>query len=158
VPAAITSLDIKADGLLHIALHQEKFHTRNYSTKPCDSLSPRERYSLLLQTISMSFYIPCCYCPSLSVHPVVTVHFPLSLNTLLLLCTSPYLCTPCCYCALPPISVHPVVTVHFPLSLYTLLLLSTSPYLCTPCCYSTLPPIFLHPAVTVHFPLSLYTL
>ena len=144
MPAAITSLDIKADGLLHIALHQEKFHTRNYSTKPCDSLSPRERYSLLLQTISMSFYIPCCYCPSLSVHPVVTVHFPLSLYTLLLLSTSPYLCTPCCYNALP-------------LSLYTLLLLCTSPYLFTPCRYCALS-ISLYTLLLLHFPLSLYTL
>ena len=88
---------------------------------------------------------PCCHSPfpCLSIYPVVTVH--LFLYTLLLLCSSPYLCTPCCYCALP-------------ISLYTLLLLCTSPYLCTPCCYCALPPISVHTVVTVHFPLFLHIL
>ena len=170
-----------------MAEHQEKLYTRNYSTEPCDSLTTRERNTLLLQPISLPFYIPLvtvhpflctllllCTSP-ISVHsvvtvhfpylcdPVVTVHFPLSLYTLLLLCTSPYLCAPCCYCAFPlslytllllctsPISVHPVLTVHFP-------------YLCTPCCYCAFPLslctlllpctslISVHPVVTVLFP------
>jgi hypothetical protein len=129
----------------------------------------------------------CCYSPflCLSTYPVVTVH--LFLYTLLLLCTSaisvhpvitvhfPYLCTPCSYYALPLISVHPVVTalpsisvhpvvtvhyllslyilllLHFPLSLYTLLLLWTSHISLHPV-VTVLPPISAHPVVTVHFP------
>ena len=123
---------------------------------------------------------PCCHSPfpCLSIYPVVTVHLflytllllcsspylctpccycalPISLYTLLLLCTSPYLCTPCCYCALPPISVHPVVTVHFPLSLYTLLLLCTSPYFCTSCCYSTLLSTSCYLKLQCHLPCTL---
>ena len=118
------------------------------------STASRQRYTLLLYPISLSLYTPCCYCPSLSVHPVVTVPFPLSLCTLLLLCPSLYLCTPCCYCALPSISVHPVVTVPFPLSLCTLLLLCPSLYLCAPCCYCALPYTYVHPPCCYSTPLS----
>ena len=85
---------------------------------------------------------PCCHSPfpCLSIYPVVTVH--LFLYTLLLLCSSPYLCTPCCYCALP-------------ISLYTLLLLCTSPYFCTSCCYSTLLSTSCYLKLQCHLPCTL---